>query len=227
MDVSSAERNVETLTGKLVELRRRKPIPNLFLERVKSDRFGREDLRTLIRNEALTAEAEIAVYALGATLYRHEVFHDLTAMALGARARLASIRSSADFDEASAEDGTLVPEDFTFPGFLSWAVLHGNRVELGMCLYADVESYGLGSREVARAMETASTAVPEPIVQYYADGVPDHLAAKVLGFVQEGIDRGDDVARAVPLARVMEECVGRYWQSAVAPERDPAEGSPQ
>ncbi|MFC6882220.1 MULTISPECIES: hypothetical protein [Actinomadura] len=211
------------MTGKLVELRRRNPIPNLFLERVKSDRFGREDLRALIRGEIRTAEAEMTVYALGTALHRHEVFQDLNTMAVDARSHLSSIRPLVGIDDESAENGAVGPDGFACPGFLSWAVLHCNRAELGLVMYADLESYGGGSREIADAMQVASTEVPEQIVRYYADGVPDGLSSKVLGLVQEGIDRGDDVSRAVRLARVMEECVGRYWQAAVAPERNAPE----
>ncbi|TDB83004.1 hypothetical protein E1264_30135 [Actinomadura sp. KC216] len=212
---ATAESTAEGLADALTRLRGEAPIGNRFYERMAAGRLTLDDVRGLIRVEAKAAAAEITAYSIGGFRHRHEIFMPLSEMAYSAWTKLPAMARALDLSEEHL-DGPWKPETFSYPGYLCWTALHYDQADFGMALYADLERYQAGSRQIADGFRTVEFTVPDEVIEYYDSGVPDRLAEKALAFVQEGLDDGGNPVRACNAGRVMEEIVGQYWTAAIS-----------
>ncbi|WOP07035.1 hypothetical protein R2B67_00115 [Streptomyces cyaneofuscatus] len=211
---ATAVRLAEILQTKRLE----NPIGNALLESAARGDLRMDALQRLVGTEAQAHRAELAAY--GTMLARYpehpaaDLFIQLAQLVYAAQPKLRECAKALGMSDAHSSRWPAERATYSFNGTLSWLAVQGSQAACALASYTDMKVYFSGCTQFAQRVRTDGIDVPPEFLAYYDDEGSEELRQLALDVVQNGLDRGDDEADAVFCARLLEESIGEFWQSA-------------
>lgn len=206
------------LSEALEEKRMSDPVGNALLESAARGTLDQDALRRLVGTEAQAHRAELAAY--GTMLARFpsrpaaDLFIQLAQLVYEAQPKLQACARALGMGEVGFARQPAQPATYSFSGTLSWLAVQGSQAAVALASYTDMRVYFPGCTQFVRRLRETGVDAPPEFLAYYDDEGSDDLCRLALEVVQDGLEHGDDGADAVFCARLLEESIGDFWQSA-------------
>ncbi|GAA4550929.1 hypothetical protein GCM10023192_76700 [Amycolatopsis samaneae] len=193
-----------------------------FVDLAERGRAGRAEVGRFLVAERAAQVSECTAFSLLASRFPDgaaaRFFLGLASGVEGARARLTEAARSMDVTLAESPAGELGAEGHAFCGYLCWLALRASQAGAALAIYADFVAWCGACARVASALRTQGDS-PDTVVNYFAGyaQVPEDLLGAAVAVARDGLDHGEDLARAEAEARLVLGYLRLFWDAAASP----------